>query len=116
MQQAGRDFDRRTQAPGQANLHSMIMENQTLADFHAGRNGFVADSLLRARARALAQSGNRTGALRVLAEACHPIMDAASPVHTNPDGSPRVWRGMQDGWGHSPNVIHRGQIHRGHNP
>ena len=102
LQQASRDFDARTQATEFANQHALRLENQTPAQSVAGTNDFVAQTIM--RARALARNGNRQAALRALGEACHPVMDASSPMHTNPDGTPRFWRGLlRDGLGHSPN-------------
>ena len=101
LQQASRDFDGRTQGVEFANQHAMRLENQTPAQSVAGTNDFVAQTIL--RARGLARNGNRRAALQALGEACHPAMDASSPMHTDPDGTPRLWRGLRDGWGHSWN-------------
>jgi len=57
-------------------------------------NRFISHSL--ARARALAADGDRDGALAELGAAFHTMMDQASPAHTDENGNPREWGGMNN--------------------
>jgi len=100
LKQASRDFDRATQSSDEAHLHSMRRNNQEAADAIKLRDQFINDTI--ATARKAVQSGNRDEALRLMGQACHPIMDSSSPMHTTPDGQLRVWNPWWP-FGHSPN-------------
>ena len=100
LQQASRNFDKSTQAGNLSFLHSMMESGANPVDAMRLRDEFISVAL--ADARRLAKTGDRNAALDRLGQACHPIMDSSSPMHTNPDGTPRVWN---PNWpfGHSPN-------------
>lgn len=91
LQQSSRQFDRATQGFGanMAPLHSMRAVNQTPEAAIAARDAFIDRTI--SQAQQLAQGGDRPAALRLLGQALHPIMDSSSPIHTTPDGQPRLW-------------------------
>jgi len=99
LQQSSRVFDRNTQSANQSFMHSMRLRDQSIADAVRLRDLFIAQTL--EDARRLAKASNRNAALDRLGEACHPIMDSSSPVHTNTDGTPKAWNPMWP-FGHSP--------------
>ena len=78
----------------------MARKGQDPQDAIRWRDRFIDDTLHEARMQALA--GHRDEALDLLGEACHPIMDSSSPMHTDENGNPRTWN---PNWpfGHSPN-------------
>lgn len=78
----------------------MRERNQTIGNAVRLRDQFINQAI--EDARRFARTGNRNAALDRLGEACHPIMDSSSPMHTNPDGTPRTWNPMWP-FGHSPN-------------
>jgi RHS repeat-associated protein len=101
LQQSSRAFDSANQGFGAADapLHSMRALGQTPAEAIVARDQFIDRTI--AQAQQLNQAGDRTGALQVLGQALHPIMDASSPEHTTPDGQPRLWAPWSFP-GHSP--------------
>lgn len=100
LQRSSREFDSNTQSADLAHLHSMRRSSQSAADAVRSRDEFV-DWALR-DAKRLAEAGKRNEALDRFGQACHPIMDSASPMHTNTDGTPRIWNPLWP-FGHSPN-------------
>lgn len=100
LQQSSRNFDERTQSGDQAHLHSLARRGQSDEDAIRMRDEFINDTLN--QAKNLAKKGDRNGALDLLGEACHPIMDWSSPEHTKANGKPRTWNPMWP-FGHSPN-------------
>jgi RHS repeat-associated protein len=100
LQESSRDFDRRTQSSDQSYMHSLARKGQSTQDAIRMRDQFVDDTL--DAARSLAKAGNGNAALDKLGEACHPIMDSSSPMHTDPFGNPRTWNPLWP-FGHSPN-------------
>src|SRR5205823_5683399 len=103
MQQASRDFDLASQSAAEAYKHSMRRSNQSSDEAIRLRDQFVAEGI--AAGRRAAKSGNRDEALRRIGEACHPIMDSFSPMHTTPNGLPKIWNPAWP-FGHSPNEIY----------
>jgi len=103
MQQASRDFDLATQSASDAYKHSMRQSNQSPDEAISLRDQFIGDTIVAAR-RAV-NSGNRDEALRRIGEACHPIMDSFSPMHTTPTGLPKIWNPAWP-FGHSPNELY----------
>ena len=102
LRAASRAFDRRTQSTAESHLHSMRRKDQTVADAVTARDNFITTTI--AQARTAAEANDVPTALRLLGEALHPVMDYSSPMHTDGNGEPRMWRGLvRDGWGHSPN-------------
>jgi len=99
LQQSGQDFDRATQSPSESYKHSMAQEGQSGSDAIKQRDNFFNRTM--AAARSAADQGNRRGALMLLGQAIHPMMDSSSPEHTNSDGTPKVWRGSVFGIGSS---------------
>lgn len=81
-------------------MHSMREENENAIDAMRRRDEFI-DGVL-TDAKRFADEGHRNEALDRLGEACHPIMDSSSPMHTNPDGTPMAWNPRWP-FGHSPN-------------
>ena len=100
IQQSSRDFDKRTQGDDQSHMHSMAREGQSSDDAKSMRRNFIGTTMV--EARNAADSGDRATALKLFGEAMHPVMDSSSPEHTDSNGNPAVWRGMEDAWGHSP--------------
>ncbi len=103
MQQASREFDQASQGAADAYKHSMRQSNQSPDEAIRLRDQLVGEKIDAAR-RAV-QSGNRDEALRRIGEACHPIMDSFSPMHTTSNGSPKIWNPWWP-FGHSPNEIY----------
>ena len=99
LQQSSRAFDRRTQSAEQSYLHSMRQRDESVVDALGLRDKFIVDTLV--EARRLARSGERNAALDKLGEACHPIQDSSSPMHTTPNNDPREWNPLWP-FGHSP--------------
>jgi RHS repeat-associated protein len=99
LQQSSREFDKEHQAANESFMHSMAQEGEALAEAVRRRNEFINRTL--DEARCLAEAGDRNAALDLLGHAAHPIMDWSSPMHTNPDGTPRVWNPSWP-FGHSP--------------
>jgi len=60
-------------------MHGMRAPGQTVAQATGLFRGFLAER--QTQAIALARSGNRAGALNVLGEGMHALMDSTSPVH-----------------------------------
>ena len=100
IQRSSRGFDKRTQGVQYTHVHSMRRKEQSSADAIAERDGFIQDTL--AKARTAAESGNCDAAMDALGEALHPIMDSTSPMHTDNNGNPNVWNPYYP-FGHSPN-------------
>lgn len=100
IQQASRDFDKRTQDASQSYMHSMAQDGQSPAVARKLRDDFIAATLK--DAKKAADHGDRSDALRLFGEAMHPVMDSSSPEHTDKNGNPKIWRGVRDAWGHSP--------------
>jgi RHS repeat-associated protein len=100
IQAASRYFDKRTQDPESAHKHSMAREGQDAGDAKKMRDYFVQNNLN--IAKRFADNGHRNAALGVFGQAIHPVMDSSSPEHTDADGNPRQWRGLEDAFGHSP--------------
>jgi len=96
LQQASRDFDKRTQASDQSHLHSMTQKGQTTADAIQMRDAAI--NLMMTNAIA---AETRDDSLRVFGEAMHPVMDFSSPMHTTQNDEPRVWNPWNP-FGHSP--------------
>jgi uncharacterized protein RhaS with RHS repeats len=99
LQRSSREFDKAHQAANESFMHSMAQTGEALADAIRRRNEFINRTL--DEARCFAEAGDRNTALDLLGQAAHPIMDWSSPMHTNPDGTPRVWNPWQP-LGHSP--------------
>jgi hypothetical protein len=107
LQQSSRAFDSNTQGFGAdtAPLHSMRATGQSADAAIAARDAFIDQTII--QAQQLNQAGDRNGALTALGQALHPIMDASSPLHTTPEGQPRLWSfgtALQPPW-HSPNEL-----------
>ncbi len=100
LQRSSREFDKQHQGASESFMHSMAQEGEALADAIRRRNKFINRTL--DEARCFAEAGDRNRALDLLGQAAHPIMDWSSPMHTNPDGTPRVWNPLWP-FGHSPN-------------
>nr|WP_223629349.1 RHS repeat-associated core domain-containing protein [Thermomonas beijingensis] len=104
LQQSSRDFDKQTQSPNESHKHSMAQEGQSGADAIKQRDSFIGKTMV--AARGAADQGDRQGALKLLGQALHPVMDSSSPEHTNSDGTPKEWKGAVgstlDGQRHSP--------------
>ena len=62
------------------------------------RDQFVNETI--EEAKRLARAGARGAALDEFGKACHTLMDASSPEHTN-DGIPKPWNPLWP-FGHSP--------------
>lgn len=108
LRRSSRDFDRKTQATADSHKHSMRREGQTVEEAIEQRDEFIRTTINSAREAALA--GNYEQALKLLGEALHPVMDYSSPMHSDANGNPKIWRGMiRDGWGHSPNDLFGGE-------
>ncbi|MFT5419723.1 MAG: filamentous hemagglutinin [Candidatus Endobugula sp.] len=112
---AGRRFDEETQAPNYSHLHSLAEGGKkTPEEAIKLRDEFIENTLN--NAKKYAEEGYRDLALKLFAEAIHPIMDSSSPAHKK-SGSEEVksWYGLISGtggnligWlsgltGHSPN-------------
>jgi hypothetical protein len=78
----------------------MSAPGQTASGAILARDNFVNSTLT--EAREVATSGDRDGALRLLSMALHPLMDASSPHHTDPNGNPKEWDPPWTLFGHSP--------------
>ncbi len=100
MQQASREFDKRTQDAGLAYMHCMRVNGQSASYATSLHDRFVMDRL--DEAKSLARGGNRGSALDKFAEACHAVTDCSSPEHTTLEGEPKVWNPWWP-FGHSPN-------------
>lgn len=100
MQTASRAFDKATQAGNLAYLHGMRSKGQDPGEALRLQHAFVFQALR--DAREMSRRGDRTGALKRLAEACHPFTDVSSPMHADLDGIPKEWNPYQP-LGHSPN-------------
>ena len=99
LKSTGRAFDRRTQGVEDTHKHSMCRVGQNPKEALRERDDFIAQTL--GKARQLAR-GDRDAALKLLAEALHPIMDSSSPLHTDVNGNPKEWAWYK-AYGHSPN-------------
>jgi RHS repeat-associated protein len=114
LQQSGRVFDIDNQGfgPNDAPKHSMRAEGQSPEQAITAHNIFIEQTIV--EAQQLNQAGSTRGALIVLGEALHPIMDSSSPLHTTPDGQPRLWSitEMFKYPLHSPNEIVGGETVR----
>lgn len=104
LQQSSREFDKQTQSPNESYKHSMAQEGQSGSDAIKQRDSFIGKTMV--AARDAADQGDRQGALKLLGQALHPVMDSSSPEHTNSDGTPKEWKGAVgstlDGQRHSP--------------
>lgn len=100
LKSSSRQFDKDTQSGDLSYMHSMARKNQSPNDAAKQRDAFVADILT--QARRAADANNRSEALRLLGQACHPVMDKSSPMHTDSTGVPKTWEPTNP-WGHSPN-------------
>ncbi len=100
-----RTFDSHTQSASDSHMHSMRESSKSVEEAISARDDFINLRINAARAAAL--YGDLEGALDLLAQALHPVMDYSSPMHTDLNGTPKIWRGIiRDGWGHSPNDLH----------
>jgi hypothetical protein len=99
-QSSSRDFDKRTQSKSDSHKHSMSRNGQSSEDAVGMRDKFIRETISLARAAAMA--GNKYESLKLLGEALHPVMDSSSPMHTDSEGNPRVWKGWRSAIGHSP--------------
>jgi RHS repeat-associated protein len=117
IQEASREFDKRTQAPGLSFMHSMRNGEQINPDGTKGqsaeealeyRNMFIAGTL--GAAQHAWNGGQTNNALDLFGQAIHPVMDSTSPYHTTNDGdpyhgSPIPWCGDSGCKGNRPNVL-----------
>lgn len=102
LKSAGRAFDRRTQGVQDTHKHSMRRVGQNPQEAIRERDDFITQTLEKARQLARGDCPDRDKALKLLAEALHPIMDSSSPLHTDENGNPKEWAWYK-AWGHSPN-------------
>jgi RHS repeat-associated protein len=74
---------------GDAYKHSMRNIGESAADAIRERENFIHEKLV--QAKKCSKAGKRGEALELLGQALHTIMDSSSPLHINPDGTPRLW-------------------------
>lgn len=91
LKSTGRAFDRRTQGVQDTHKHSMRRVGQDPEEAIRERENFISQTLRNARQLARGDCPNRDAALKLLAEALHPIMDSSSPLHTDANGYPKEW-------------------------
>lgn len=102
LKSGGRAFDRRAQGVQDTHKHSMRRVGQNPQEALRERDDFIAQTLGKARSLSRGDCPDRDAALKLLAEALHPIMDSSSPLHTDEKGNPKEWAWYK-AWGHSPN-------------
>lgn len=102
LKTAGREFDKKTQGVQDTHKHSMRRVGQDSKDAIKDRDTFISETLEKARKLAHGECPDRDAALKLLAEALHPIMDSSSPLHTDDQGNPKEWAWYK-AKGHSPN-------------
>ena len=102
IQKGSRDIDKNHPGSQDSYMHAMRdgTTNQSPGDAIRETDTFVAMTAHEAGAELSA--GNRDSALFTFGQAMHPVMDATSPAHRDPSGTPYAWcgpSGCPDYWG-----------------